>query len=92
MRSLWKMPYLHPVSFQKFFLKKKFLEWNHKNSTINQTFVDKKIKIYNGHFFKTINIVNEMIGFKFGEFIFSKIFDKYKHLKKKKKDKKKKNK
>jgi len=85
MRSLWKVPYINSLYFQKYFLKKRIYKIKYKNSSISSNFIDKKVRIYDGRFVKTLNINNDMVGYKFGEFIFSKISMKYTHLKKSKK-------
>lgn len=53
-------------------------------------FMDKKFQVYNGKIFFSLNISQNMIGLKFGDFSHSKIIVKYTHIKKKSKKKSKK--
>jgi len=62
---------------------KKFLTKD-KNSIIGPFFVNKKVCIYNGKIYNDLTITNNMIGFKFGEFILTKTFLKRMHVEKKK--------
>jgi ribosomal protein S19 len=69
-RSIWKGPFL-----DKIFLKKKAIKltqiWS-RRSSIPGYLVGKKISIYNGKTFKKIFITREKIGFKFGDFCFTR--------------------
>ena len=69
--------------------KKKNIYYKYKNSIIGSNFIDKKVSIYTGKCFKSVTILSNMIGFKFGEFIPVKISKFYVHLKKSKKKSKK---
>ena len=53
-----------------------------RNSFISNFFLNKLVKIYNGKAFKIFNITRDQIGFKFGEFSFTrKIYEKKKKKK-----------
>lgn len=49
-----------------------------RNTLITPGFINKTIKIHNGKELKSILIQPELIGHKFGEFIYTKITPKYK--------------
>jgi len=90
-RSLWKLPFFHPVFFKKRFLfKDNEILIKLRNSMIPEYFIGKSVKIYNGAWFLSKTIVNHMIGFKFGMFSFTKKSDTQLQNKKKKKKVKKK--
>jgi small subunit ribosomal protein S19 len=76
-RSIWKGFYLH----SKIFNLKKHKIWS-RSSTIPSCLIGKKVLIYNGKNFRQILITREKVGFKFGEFSFTRAFFKAK-LKKK---------
>lgn len=78
-RSSWKGFYV-----SKSVLKNKNKKIWSRNSTIPFSYLNKKIFVYNGKEFKSLFITEEKIGFKFGEFIFTRT----KGLKKNKKIKK----
>jgi small subunit ribosomal protein S19 len=71
-RSKWKGPFI-----QTFLLKnnKKNYIWS-RNSIITTKFLNKNIFVHNGKEFKKIFITREKIGFKFGEFSFTKKYTK----------------
>ena len=73
MRSIWKGPFttqkiytnLTKTTKKIYFLKK-------KNNVILPEFVGLKIKIYNGQKFFDLQITSNMVGYKFGFFIFTR--------------------
>jgi len=89
MRSYWKLPFINHKYFKKCFLKKRIFKIKFKNSLVSQNFIDKKVTVNNGKYYKTINIVQGMIGFKFGEFLLVKTFPFFVHKGTKRKSKKK---
>jgi len=89
MRSCWKIPFINKKYFEKCYLKKRIFKIKYKNSIISHNFLDKKVFINNGRHAKSLNILYNMIGFKFGEFIPVKISKNYIHLKRSKKKTKK---
>jgi ribosomal protein S19 len=56
-----------------------------RSSSIVPKFVGQKFKIHNGNKFKSITIIKEMLGHKFGEFARTRMTFQYKKKKKKKK-------
>ena len=79
-RSYWK----------GYFLKKKLLKkvpqriWS-RNSSVPFSFIGHKVLVHNGKEFKLIYITRQKVGYKFGEFSFSRKYTKkIKTLKKKK--------
>jgi small subunit ribosomal protein S19 len=51
---------------------KKWVKIYNKSLTILPEYVNNFISIYNGNSFINLKITNNMIGFKFGEFIYTK--------------------
>ena len=88
-RVSWKLPYIHSIFFKKKYYLKKTVNLKIRNSCIPCYFIDKRIFIYNGIWNLSKNVTSNMIGFKFGEFSFTRRVDALLHTKKKK-DKKKK--
>lgn len=80
-RSFWKLPYIHPIFFKN---TKKYL-FQIRHSEIPFSLLKKKIFIYNGIWFLSANITERMVGYKLGEFSFSRKCDGNIHKKKKKK-------
>jgi len=72
-RSIWKGPFLEKHLIKKLggATKKKRTKlkkiWS-RSSTILPQFVGKSVGVYNGRTFITLNITEDMIGHKFGEF------------------------
>lgn len=84
-RSSWKGGYISKSIIQTI-LKKKSLKkiWS-RSSIIPASLVNSKVSVYNGKTFHIVRITKENIGYKFGEFCFTR----NKGLKKKKIKKKK---
>lgn len=57
---------------------KKVLRTVKRNSLILPEFVDKIIYVHNGLVFKKIKITNDMIGTKFGQYVFTRKICKHK--------------
>lgn len=89
MRSCWKIPFIYKKYFEKCYLKKRTFKIKHKNSIIGYNFLDKKVYVNNGRHLKSLNVLSNMIGYKFGEFIPVKTSKTYIHLKRSKKKTKK---
>jgi len=84
-RSIYKGPFFDPQLKTKLELRKKKKQeviLKKKNSIILPEYIDLFFKIYNGKQYLKLKVIEEMVGHKFGEFIFTRKF--------KKKDKKKK--
>lgn len=59
-------------------LNKKVLRTTKRNTLILPEYLNKIIYVYNGLTFKKIRITEEMIGTKFGQYVFTRKFCKYK--------------
>ena len=75
-RSQWKLPYIA----SNLLLKKKqskgyFVQsiWS-RDSSITSKFLNKKVNIHNGREFRYLHVTVGHIGFKFGQFIFTRNF------------------
>lgn len=71
-RSTWKNPFCQNQIFKTIYLNHSFEKpikvWN-RNSVIFPLFVGKILSIYNGKKFINVQISEEMVGFKLGEFV-----------------------
>ena len=71
-RSNWKNPFSQSQIFKSIYLnrnsEKPIKVWT-RNSVIFPLFVGKILSIYNGKKFVNLQISQEMIGFKLGEFV-----------------------
>ena len=83
-RVIWKSLYCNKNINKNNFIKTKNI-WS-RQSAIPAFLLNKIVFVYNGKNFKKLLITREKIGFKFGEFIFTKIRAKMKNIKKKKKN------
>jgi len=72
-RSIWKGPHL--VCSVLKVIKKSGIQkiWN-RSSVIPESFLNKSIFIHNGNTFKKLLVQREHIGFKFGEFSFTRVY------------------
>lgn len=71
-RSIKKGVYIQTSILKKYkFSTKQLFIWS-RRSTIPFSFINKQVYIHNGKTFKRINVTREKIGFKFGEFAFTK--------------------
>ena len=77
-RSLWKGPYLSPK-----LLKNKIL-YISRNSEIIPKFLGLTFKVYNGKKYIDLIVTENMLGYKFGEFSFTRANFKFKKKTKKK--------
>ena len=73
-RSIWKGPYINKIN-QEF--KDGILVCSGR-STIMPDLVGKKVYIHNGKSYKLLEITSQIIGYKFGEFAFTKLPARYK--------------
>ena len=73
-RSKWKGPYVDINGLEKLQTSKKaYLKTPiTRNSTILPKFLEKNFIVYNGKNFTEIVVTEEMIGYKFGEFSFTR--------------------
>jgi small subunit ribosomal protein S19 len=88
-RSKWKGPFISTKLIKDpIIIKKKFqnnIKTVYRHSEIIPTFVGMNFSVYNGKKFSKVVVIEEMIGFKFGEF--SPTRKKFGFKKKKKKKK-----
>jgi small subunit ribosomal protein S19 len=86
-RSKWKGFFINNSLINP--KKSKINTWS-RSSVISEALLGKKVNVYNGKVFKQINITREKLGYKLGEFSFTRIVKE--RVKKNKKIKIKKNK
>ena len=71
-RSKWKGPFFDKTLYGKLNSSVRFSLWNkktwHRNLSVPSSLSNKRIYVYDGKLFKRINIVDEKVGFKFGDF------------------------
>jgi len=74
MRSIWKGPYFSQKIYKNITVQtsKKIYFLKKKNSVIVPEFVNKKFKVYNGKTFFDLHVTANMVGYKFGFFIFTR--------------------
>ena len=82
-RSIWKGVFVNSAFFKRPFEKKK-LVWS-KSSTILGNSKGNIIFVYNGKEFKKLFVTSAKLGFKFGQFIFTRKYNQKNNLKIKKK-------
>jgi len=70
-RSTWKGPFVDVCVFRIRKNEKKV--WS-RSSTIPSSLIGETVSIHNGREFKRIYITREKVGFKFGEFSFTRKF------------------
>ena len=69
-RSNWKGPYISPKYIKNF--KKNQKNYMSRNSEIIPQFINLIFKIHNGKNFIEITVTEDMLGHKFGEFVFTR--------------------
>jgi len=85
-RSNWKGPFVDSYISSK--TRKNISKIFSRSSVIPASLVGSLVSVYNGKEFKNIRITREKVGFKFGEFSFTRKYtNKYKNLKTLKKKK-----
>ena len=68
-RSIWKNSIILNENFKDF---NKKIKITNRNSIISSDFLNKKVSIYNGKVFINIFIDKNKIGYKFGEFVYTR--------------------
>ena len=68
-RSVWKTPIILNEDFKKF---KKKIKITKRNFIISSSFLNKMVSIYNGKVFINVFIDKSKIGYKFGEFVYTR--------------------
>ena len=81
-RSLWKGPYINESFFQEVHLSKKKIKTTSRSTVILPFLIGKTVQVYNGKFFIPITISEEMVGYKLGEFVLTRLRHVYKKKKK----------
>lgn len=71
-RSAWKIPYISSTFFQNRFKKPHVRKLKIRYSCIPSVFTKKRVKVYNGKYYKSIDISLDMRKHKFGEYSWSK--------------------
>lgn len=64
--------------FTIFILQKKKIKTTSRNSVILPFLIGKSIQVHNGKFFMSVNVTEEMIGHKLGEFVSTRLRHIYK--------------
>ena len=83
-RSVWKGPFVNEFFFNEVRLtNKKKLKTTSRNSVVLPFLIGRVIQVHNGKFFIPVNITEEMIGHKLGEFVLTRLRHIYKKKKKK---------
>jgi small subunit ribosomal protein S19 len=82
-RSVWKGPFVDPEFFEKSLKNstKKYFKTQSRNSLILPYLIGKTLKVYNGKKYVSFKVTEEMVGFKLGEFVLTRL----RHIYKKKK-------
>lgn len=70
-RSKWKGPYINPDDL-KTLTENNYIYTVNRNTEIVPKFIGLNFKIYNGKGYLTLTPTHQMIGHKFGEFIFTR--------------------
>ena len=72
-RSTWKGPYLKSINLEDLSLTKpRYAKTMPRNSKIVPKFVGLSFRIHNGKSFNELIVTSNMVGYKFGEFIFTR--------------------
>jgi len=77
-RSIWKAPYIKNIVFKELYTriknntKTKPIIVKNKGFVIYPIFIGYTFSIYNGKTFTNILINEKMVGYKFGEFVFTR--------------------
>jgi small subunit ribosomal protein S19 len=82
-RSIWKGLYCNLRINKSILDNKKRIEVWSRQSSIPGFLINKTVFVHNGKTFKKLLITRDKLGFKFGEFAFTKIRAKTKEIKKK---------
>lgn len=84
MRSLWKGFFVdYSISPEKIAIKKNYFKVWSRSTTILKSLLNKTIYVYNGKKFEKLYITSDMLGFKVGDFVFTRKYVFEKNLKRK---------
>lgn len=70
-RSIWKGPFIDPKILKNKKQKVNYKIWS-RSSVIPSSLIGETVFVHNGKEFKRVSITREKIGFKFGEFSFTR--------------------
>ena len=70
-RSKWKGPYINKELLESInnYKKNNQIFTTSRNSTIIPIFVNKTINVHNGKIYQKLKIIENMVGYKLGEFV-----------------------
>ena len=72
-RSIWKGAFISSsILNKKNDAKKSIIKIWSRDSSIPSSFVNKRVLIYNGKTFRMLEIIEDFVGLKFGEFSFTR--------------------
>ena len=71
-RSCWKEPVLNFNLIKKIITTKKKIKIWSRSSIIPSILINKQVLVHTGNLFKPLFITREKVGFKFGEFAFTR--------------------
>ena len=74
-RSCWKVPYFSRIFFSNLARKGKLTNIWDRRSNVSFLFVDKVVFVHNGMVLLFLDVKSSMLGYKFGEFSFTKTFN-----------------
>lgn len=83
-RSKWKGPYVGSKNLQNKELKKQLSFILNRDVEITPKLIGLTVKIHTGKEYKEVTVTDEMIGYKFGEFVFTREKFSFKNKKNKK--------
>lgn len=83
-----KQPRYIPLVLLRKHAKLKYCKFYLRSCPINLLMTNVQLKVYNGKDFVTLQLIKNMINFKVGEFVLTRVRNEYKKKKKKKKRKK----
>jgi ribosomal protein S19 len=72
MRSIWKGPYINNYLYNNIIQNRRIMPIKDRSSVIFSEMINKEFKVYNGYQFKKLKILETMVGYKLGEFVFAK--------------------
>ena len=88
-RVFRKSPFIHSIFPKKRFILKSNPILKIRNSILPVSYVSKRIRVYNGIWYLSSDVVSNMVGFKSGQFSYTRRFGADIHSKDKRKRKKK---
>jgi small subunit ribosomal protein S19 len=72
-RAAWKGPYLDPKYFKELnLIEKQNVNFMSRNSEIIPPFIGLTFKVHNGKNYVEVSVTEDMVGHKFGEFVFTR--------------------